>query len=145
MWFGLGLSLVSWSIDLRQRRAAYAFWLHLAAIAAFWGGLTLQDSASELGKFASCLINVGLIGLAIFLTRKVYAVFGAMGIAFYLGHLADKVFKDSLLFPFALSLIGVGIVAAGLLYRRHRPAILAAFERSLPPGLRALRPGHATV
>lgn len=144
LWFGLALILVSWVVDLRQSRADYAFWLHLAAIAAFWGGLTLQDSDSELGKFAYCLINVGLIGLAIFLTRKVYAVFGAMGIAFYLGHLADKVFKDSLLFPFALSLIGVGVVAAGLLYRRHRPAILAAFERALPVALRALRPAQAS-
>jgi hypothetical protein len=35
-----------------------------------------------------------------------YAVFGAFGITLYLGHLADVVFKDSLFFPFALSLIG---------------------------------------
>lgn len=140
MWFGLGLILVSWGFDLRQKRADYAFWLHLAAIAAFWGGLTLQYSESELAKFLYCLINVGLIGLAIFLSRRVYAVFGAIGVAFYLGHLAEKVFKDSLLFPFALSLIGVAIVAMGLVYRHHREAILAAFERVLPEALRRLRP-----
>lgn len=145
MWFGLGLILVSWAVDLRQKRADYAFWLHLAAIAAFWGGLTMQNSDSELAKFAYCLINAGLIALALFLTRRVYAVFGAIGIALYLGHLADKVFKDSLLFPFALSLIGIGIVAAGLLYRSHRPAILAAFERALPAALRSLRPLHASA
>jgi AhpC/TSA family len=44
--------------------------------------------------------------------RRVYAVFGALGISIYLGHLADVVFKDSLLFPFALSLIGIAIIAA---------------------------------
>ena len=59
-----------------------------------------------------CLINVALIGLSLFLMRRVYAVFGAHGRRpLYLGHLAAKVFADSLLFPFALSLIGVGIIA----------------------------------
>ena len=48
-----------------------------------------------------------------FLGRRVYAVFGVIGIALYLGDLADKVFRDSLLFPFALSLIGVAVIAAG--------------------------------
>lgn len=143
MWFGLGLIVASWVVDLRQRRADYAFWLHLAAIAAFWGGLTFQNSDSELAKFAYCLINVGLIALALFLSRRVYAVFGTVGIAVYLGHLADEVFKDSLLFPFALSLIGIGVVAMGLLYRRHRGALMAAFEAALPAPLRALRPRHA--
>ncbi|GJE62030.1 hypothetical protein [Methylobacterium trifolii] len=143
MWFGLVLIALSWTIDLRQRRADYAFWLHLAAIAAFWGGLTSQNSDSEVAKLVYCLINVGLIGLALFLTRRIYAVFGAIGIAFYLGHLAEKIFKDSLLFPFALSLIGIGVVGAGLLYRRHRDRILSAFEHALPAGLRSLRPRHA--
>jgi hypothetical protein len=54
---------------------------------------------------------------------SVYAVFGALGIALYLGHLAEKVFKDSLLFPFALSLIGVGVIAAGIAYHKRQGAI----------------------
>jgi len=33
----------------------------------------------------------------------------------YLGYLAGRVFKDSLLFPFALSLIGLAIIALGVL------------------------------
>ena len=58
-------------------------------------------------------MNVALLFLSVFLGRRVYAVFGVIGIAIYLGDLADKVFKDSLLFPFALSLIGVAVIAAG--------------------------------
>jgi hypothetical protein len=143
LWFGLALIAVSWAIDLRQRRADYAFWLHLAGISAFWGGLTFQSSDSELGKFLYCLVSVGLVAFSVFLSRRVYAVFGAVGVSIYLGHLAGKVFKDSLLFPFALSLIGVGIVGLGLLYQKRSARIAAALERALPPALRSLRPRHA--
>jgi hypothetical protein len=54
-----------------------------------------------------------------------YAVFGAFGITLYLGHLADVVFKDSLLFPFALSMIGIAVIAVGLLYYRRQQAVAA--------------------
>jgi hypothetical protein len=81
--------------------------------------------------------------VAVFMGRRVYAVFGTLGIAFYLGHLADKVFKDSLLFPFALSLIGVAVIALGLYYHRNQAAIAAWMEARLPPALKALRPPHA--
>ena len=58
-------------------------------------------------------MNVALLFVSVFLGRRVYAVFGVIGIAFYLGNLANQVFRDSLLFPFALSLIGVAVIAVG--------------------------------
>ena len=96
------------------RRADFGFWLHLFGLMAFWGGLTFAESSSEFGKAMYCLVNVGLILLSVFLMRRAYAVFGAIGVAIYLGHLASRVFEDSLLFPFALSFIGLGIIGAGL-------------------------------
>jgi hypothetical protein len=79
----------------------------------------------------------------VFLDRRVYAVFGVIGISFYLGDLANKVFRDSLLFPFALSLIGVGVIAAGLLYYRHQTAVTTWLETQLPPAVKRLRPARA--
>jgi len=67
-------------------------------------------------------------------------VFGVMGIALYLGDLANRVFSDSLLFPFALSLIGVAVIAAGLLYYRHQDAIAAWLDAKLPAAVQRLRP-----
>ncbi|MDU1696040.1 MAG: hypothetical protein E6848_41480, partial [Bradyrhizobium sp.] len=58
----------------------------------------------------------------------------------YLGHLADVVFKDSLLFPFALSLIGVAVVAAGLAYHRKQQVIAEWVTTSLPTSVQRLRP-----
>ena len=103
----------------------------------------LLDSESELGKAFYCLINVVLLLFALFLERRVYAVFGALGIAAYLAHLAGQVFQDSLLYPFALSLIGVLIIGAGLWLHRRQAAIAQMLALHLPPVLEALRPAHA--
>jgi hypothetical protein len=53
------------------------------------------------------------------------------------------VFKDVILFSFALSAIGLGIIALGLLLHRNRARLVAAVDRAVPAGLRWLRPDHA--
>lgn len=144
MVFGLAVLAVAWIVDVkRQPQQDLAFWLHLSGLLAFWGGLTLSDSSSELAKAFYCAINVGLILLSVFLMRRAYALFGALGVSLYLGHLASQVFEDSLLFPFALSLIGLLVIAAGLVLHRHRGALSARMAQRLPKTLRKLRPPHA--
>jgi hypothetical protein len=133
IWFGLLVLAVAWTVDYRSRNGDFAFWLHLFGLLTFWGGITASDSATELGRAVYCLFNVGLLAVAVILMRRAYAVFGAFGVCLYLGHLADKVFKDSLLFPFSLSLIGIAVIAAGLFYHRKLSA-------HLPAALLRLRP-----
>jgi hypothetical protein len=142
VWFGLGMVLVAWTVDLRAR-GDLGFWLHVCGALVFWGGLTALDSDSEIARFIYCLINIGLVGLGLFLQRRVYALFGGLGIALYLHHLAERVFADSLLYPFALSLIGLAVIGAGLLLHRHVAALDRVLEDRLPPGLAALRPPRA--
>jgi len=139
LWFGLGLLLVFLVIDGRTRRD-YAFWGYLAGLSAFWGGLTLVDSGSEWGKALYCLINLGLMGLAILLRRPVFMVFGAMGVAAYLGYLSYEVFADSLLFPVILTLIGLGVIGLGVLYQKRREAFSEQLRAQLPERLLQLLP-----
>jgi hypothetical protein len=143
LWFGLGMIGLAWWVDVKAREG-FAFWLHLFGLMAFWGGLSWSYSDSELSKAIYCLINIGLLGLSVFLQRRAYAVFGAIGVAVYLGHLANNVFEDSLLYPFALSFVGLLILGAGLLYYRHQQAIEAALTTYLPESLQRLRPAHAS-
>jgi hypothetical protein len=142
VWFGLGTIIVAWTVDVRSR-GDFAFWLHLFGLLAFWGGLTTTDSDSELSRAVYCLINVGLIGLGLFLQRRAYVLFGGLGVAIYLHHLAERVFEDSLLYPLALSVIGLAIIGAGLLLHRHRAALEQALRSRLPKALIAVRPFHA--
>ncbi|SDO17945.1 DUF2157 domain-containing protein [Pseudomonas jinjuensis] len=139
LWFGLALILASLLVDGRSRRD-FAFWGYFAGLLAFWGGLSLMDSGSELGKALYCLINLGLMGLAVLLRRPLFMVFGALGVAGYLGYLASEVFEDSLLFPVALTLIGLGVIALGILYQKHRDRITDALRNHLPGALLAFLP-----
>jgi hypothetical protein len=143
VWFGLGVLVVAWLVDRYPRGGDFAFWLHLFGMMAFWGGLSLKSSDSEIAKALYCLLNVGLVLLSVVLRRRVYAVFGTFGVAGYLGYLSHSVFKDSMLFPFALSAIGVAVIAVGLFYHKNQDAIAAWLERYLPEVVSFLRPPDA--
>jgi hypothetical protein len=144
MYFGLGMIVVAWAIDiLRKRGPDFAFWLHIFGVMAFWFGMTLSDSSTELMKLVYCLINIAMIGLSLFLNRRIYSVFGAIGVATYLGYLASEVFKDVILFSFALSAIGLAVIGLGLLLHRNRARMLESMDTLVPQSLVWLRPEHA--
>lgn len=137
--FGLLILLATYLID-RRTRDDYAFWGYLFGLAAFWGGLSLMESPSEWKKFLYCLVNLGLIIVAVFLQRRVFLVFGAFGVFGYLGHLSYDVFKDSFLFPIVLSFLGLVVIYLGVQYQRHRERFEKAVLAVIPGAIRRLRP-----
>jgi len=139
MHFGLAMTLFAFWVDVRSTRSGdYAFWLYLFGVIAFWGGMTCQHSDSEFSKFMYCCINLLLITIGVVLVRRVFVVFGAMGCGIYLGHLADEVFKESWLFPIALTAIGLGIVYLGIVWQKNEKAITERAQKYLPLPLREL-------
>ena len=140
--FGLGILLLAWVVDRKiYKNGDFAFWLHLFGMMIFWGALTSSDSDSQLLQALYCVLNIGFVLLSVFLMRRVYAVFGALGISLYLGNLAYDTFADSMVFPFALSLIGIGVIALGLLYHRKHRDLEHLIETHCPRAIIALRPG----
>ena len=109
----------------------------------FWGGLSAMESHSEFGRFIYCLVNLFLIFCSLALRRRVFIVFGALGLFGYLSHLAYRVFQDSLLFPVILSLIGLLIIYIGIQYRRRRQQIGHRFRTTVVPHIRAFIPERA--
>ena len=139
--FGLASIVISWALDLKRRGGPdISFWLHIAGVLAFWGGLSFTSGGTGFEKFIYLLINVSLLGFSLFINRRVYAIFGGFGIALYLGDLAFNVFNDMLGFSFALSAIGILIIYLGLLLHRNRDRLAAKMEENLPPILKRLRP-----
>jgi len=143
MVFGMATVFIALWVDVRSRRALdpdwqqdYAFWLYLFGTLMFWGGLSLRDSDSELGKAGYCLINLVLVFAGAAIGRRVFTVFGGLGVAIYLGYLSHRVFGNSVLFPFALSLLGLGVVALGIWWQRHEVRINAKLGAWLPAELR---------
>ena len=143
IWFGAAILAVAYAVDPRQRTGDFAFWLYLFGLMAFWGGISASSNGTNLEKAIYCAMNVGFLFLSVFLDRRAFAVFGVIGVSIYLGDLANKVFRDSMMFPFALSLIGVAVIAAGLLYHRHQAKISAWLDTHLSPAVKRLRPLHA--
>ena len=137
--FGLATCALAMWVDVRSRRSVevdarqdFAFWLYLFGAMMFWAGLSLRESNNEWSKFAYCLINVALIFGGAVIGRRVFTVLGALGVAGYLGYLAHRVFQDSLLFPFALTLLGLGFVWLGVWWQKHEAAVHARLSRFMP-------------
>ena len=139
LWVGLFIALLGFWVDIRTRHDKdYAFWLYLFGVVAFWGGLSMLHSDSELNKFIYLFINLMMIVVGAMLSRRVFAVFGGIGAAGYLGHLAYDVFKDSMMFPFVLTIIGLVVICLGIVWQRHEESICNRLRRLLPLPIREL-------
>jgi hypothetical protein len=137
--FGLAMMFVAFQVDHRTEED-YAFWLYIFGMITFWGAITSMQSHGELSKLLYCAMNLGFVLLSVLLRRRVFLVFGAIGVNAYLGHLAWRVFAHSLIFPFVLTLLGLGIIAAAVYYQRHRAAIELRIEGWVPLWVRDLLP-----
>lgn len=129
--FMLGLAVLT---DLRSRNSTrdYPFWLYVFGALTFWGGLTAMESASEWGKLVYCLINLAMIITGAILVRRVFVVLGGMGVAIYITHLAEKVFKDSWLFPISLTFLGLLVICAGIAWQKHEARLTKRLQQLLP-------------
>ena len=139
MLFGLLMVLLAFWVDARSHlgsRRDYAFWLYLLGVVTFWGALSARESSSELVRAGYAALNVLMLVLGAMLQRRVFAVCAGLGLALYLGHLSHRVFRDSLWFPLALTLIGLGVMAAGILWQRHEARLRVALLARLPAALR---------
>lgn len=137
IYFGLTMTLFAFWVDFRSSKSGdYAFWLYLFGVMTFWGGMTSQHSTSELSKFVYCCINLLLIGAGVIIVRRVFVIFGTVGCTIYLGHLANKVFKDSWLFPITLTAIGLVIIYLGVLWQKNEKNITRKVRNYLPVQLR---------
>ncbi|WP_136796327.1 DUF2157 domain-containing protein [Desulfosediminicola ganghwensis] len=139
MWFGLANILFAFYVDFRSRKSAdYSFWLYLAGVLAFWGGMTSLDSSSEVSRFFYFVINLLMIGFGVLISRRVFVIFGGIGCSFYLGHLAFSVFKASWLFPIALAAIGFVIIYLGVLWQKNEKKMTATMRSYLPDSLKEM-------
>jgi len=112
--FGLLVLAIAIYLDFKQddKLPDYAYWLYITGVIIFWGGLTCQNVTNELGQLFYALINVVMIFVGVFLNRRVFTIFGVLGVFSYLGHLAFSLFASSLAFPVALVFLGLLIIVA---------------------------------
>jgi len=133
--FGLVMLGVAYLLD-GERDVDLAFWFYLFGLLTFTGGLSFWGRGSQIGMAMYCLIHLALLVLSIVLQRRAFLVFGALGVLLYVGQEASTFFHNSIPFTFALTAIGIGFIAAGLLYKRHEPALARALSPLIPTRVR---------
>lgn len=136
---GAVMLVVGFGLD-RRTEGDFSYWFYLFGMLALWGGMSSMQNGNELRKFLYFLINLGFLGVAVILDRRVFAVFGAFGVMGYLGYLAHRVFANSVAFPFVVSFIGIAVIALGVKYHRNRERIEKAVLELVPSGLRSVLP-----
>jgi hypothetical protein len=139
--FGLVMLFVAYLADHRTE-TDLSFWLYLFGMTAFWGALSSMNSDSELRRFLYCLLNLGLIVLSVALKRRVFLVYGALGVNGYLVTLAYRVFENSVFFPFALTALGLGVIWLAVKYQRNRGKIDLWIESLIPEAVRSFMPAR---
>ncbi|MFZ6816477.1 DUF2157 domain-containing protein [Undibacterium sp. Rencai35W] len=136
--FGLGMLVLALIVDVRSRRGIdYAFWLYLFGLLTFWGALSSMGNGTLSGKLIYLAINTGLIFIGAILARRVFAVFGGIGLAMVLGDLSWYLFKDSFVFVALLTLLGFALIAAGVWWSKHEARITATLSAMLPESLQS--------
>lgn len=141
--FGIAVFITAWWYDVRKPQSGYAFWLHLTALLAIWCTMTLEEEFGGIESLTYVALNIAILGGGLFFRQPIYAMFGAVGVTAYLAFLANAYWKDTLFFPAAMSLIGFGILLAGIAYHRHRRTIETRLERIFPRWLSRLRPDRS--
>jgi hypothetical protein len=99
-----------------------------------------MDSGSELRRLLYCLLNLFFIVVSVALRRRVFLVFGALGVNAYLVSLAWRVFQNSVFFPFALTALGLSVIWVAVKYQRNRARIDPFIDSLIPERVRALLP-----
>jgi hypothetical protein len=137
--FGMVMLLVAFWVDLRSRQGRdYAYWLYLFGLLTFCGALSMMGSGALVGKLVYLAIHFGLVFIGAVLGRRMFAVFGGIGIAIVLCNLSWGLFKNSFAFVLVLTLLGFALIGVGLWWSRHEAALSARLRAILPADLRAL-------
>lgn len=134
--FGLLMLLLALVVDLRSRsQKDYAFWLYLFGMMTFWGALSAMGNGALSGKLIYLATNLLLIFIGAMLSRRVFAVFGGIGVAMVLGDLSWNLFKDSFAFVAMLTVLGFALIAAGMWWAKHEQRICNHLRHLLPAAL----------
>jgi len=137
--FGMLMLLVAFFVDLRSRHGKdYAYWLYLFGLLTFCVALGMMGSGKLSGKLIYLAINFGLVLVGAMLGRRMFAVFGGIGIAIVLGDLSWNLFKNSFAFVVVLTLLGFSLIGMGLWWSRHEEIISKHMRALLPDQLREL-------
>lgn len=140
VYFGLMAITVAAAIDwLKKTRVDMSYWIYIAGVASFWGGLVMMGESGDWAAFKFFVVNVILFLIGGVFMRGIFLVAGGLGMGMYVFRLVDKQFGHDPLF--ALYLAGIGFVGLVLVYllRPIFETLMANVRAQLPMDRGAMR------
>ena len=137
--FGTLMLIAAYVIDIKYEKN-YSFWLYLFGLITLSSGLSVFYNTDTLMLFAFGLVNILLIGISVVLERNVFLVFGTIGVMEFLSRLSYKYFKGSPMFPFTLTIIGVGLIIIGISYQKNKSTVDKRIKMIIPDFFFRLKP-----
>jgi len=137
--FGALMLAGGYLMHLKYRRD-YAFWMYVFALIALTSGLSVFYNDDACAMAILLAVHVLLCFVSLFLRERVFMVFGVIGTGEFLSRISYKFFEDSIMFPFALTIIGCLLIFAGIVYQKNRKKIDLFVNRLLPAHIRKYMP-----
>lgn len=137
--FGITMLIIAYVVDIKYQKD-YSFWIYLFGLITLTSGLSVFYNEETIMLLIFGFTHILLIGFSIILERNVFLVFGIIGIMEFLSRLSYKYLEGSLLFPFTLTFIGVGLIVIGIYYQRNRSIIDKKITKHIPDFIFRLRP-----
>ncbi|MDR0472394.1 MAG: hypothetical protein LBH43_01815 [Treponema sp.] len=137
--FGLLMIGAGYYFDIKFKKD-YSFWMYLFGLITLSSGLSIFYNDNIFKFILLGVANVLLILFSVFINRNVFLVFGTIGLTEFLGRLSWKFFEDSMLFPFALTIIGVLLILSGMFFQKNRKNIEKNILSRIPAKILDLRP-----
>jgi len=116
-----------------------AFWLYLAGLVAFSGGLASHHAGSNIALAFDGAVHGSLVFLAFALRRRMFAVFGAVGLASVLGQVAERTLVDAAV-PLVFAGVALALAGGAVAYDRFEAAWSSALRARFPGSVRRLLP-----
>jgi hypothetical protein len=140
--FGLILIGIAFIYD-KKTKGDFSFWFYLFGSLTFWSALGFMYWGNgEFGYFIYAAINLLMMLISLLLQRKVFMVFGSLGILGYLSHLAYNLFKDSISFPLVLITIGLVTIFLGVFYQKNCRKLESYIENNIPESVKKYLPKY---
>lgn len=142
--FGLSMVLLGVCMDLARwpRRGSFAFWAYFVGLMGFCAAVPLLLNNQLPGKFAYLAVHVALVLAGAILRRRIFEVFGFVGIALVLGDMAWDALRGSPAFVPMLTLLSMTYLVTVVWWWRSEPGLSAKLRRLLPNDVRAVLATH---
>lgn len=136
MAVGVLMLLIARHVQWKHQDPNMGWWLDLFGALAFHGGfgynwLLFWSRSVPFGEAVIIvLVSVAELFASVLLDRGIFAVLGGITLWWYVTYLAAKHTQD-LMFPFALSAVGIATMYAGYLWCTHRDAFALLVQDQL--------------